>query len=69
MPASVSSKDWSEYTGHPGIEPLGSYNAGMKLHTPLVGWKAFSATFRVMFVEEFRENLDFARKRRIMLFP
>ena len=69
MPASVSSKDWSEYTGHPEIEPLGSYNAGMKLHTPLVGWKAFSATFRVMFVEEFRENLDFARKRRIMLFP
>ena len=41
----------------------------MKLHTPLVGWGAFSATFRVMFVEEFRENLDFAKKRRILLFP
>ena len=39
------------------------------MHNPLVGWKAFSATFKVMFVEEFRENLDFAKKRRILLFP
>ena len=41
----------------------------MHLHTPLVGFKAFSATFKVMFIEEFRENLDFAKKRRILLFP
>ncbi len=41
----------------------------MKLNTPLVGWSAFSATYKVMFVEEFRENLDFAKKRRILLFP
>ena len=41
----------------------------MKLNTPLVGWGAFSATFRAMFIEEFRENLDFAKKRRILLFP
>ncbi len=41
----------------------------MKLNTPLVGWSAFSATFRAMFIEEFRENLDFAKKRRILLFP
>ena len=34
----------------------------MHLHTPLVGFKAFSATFKVMFIEEFRENLDFAKK-------
>ena len=39
------------------------------MHTPLAGYSAFSATFKVMFVEEFRENLDFAKKRRILLFP
>jgi len=39
------------------------------LNEPLTGWQAFSATFRVMFIEEFRENLDFAKKRRILLFP
>ena len=39
------------------------------MNEPLVGWDAFKATFQVMFIEEFRENLDFARKRRIVLFP
>ena len=33
----------------------------MKLNT-LVGWSAFSATFRAMFIEEFRENLDLQRR-------
>jgi hypothetical protein len=50
-------------------ESFGSNGGGKHLHTPLTGWKAFSATFKVMFIEEFRENLDFAKKRRIMLFP
>ena len=50
-------------------DALGSTDGGMHLNTPLVGWSAFSATFQVMFVEEFRENLDFAKKRRILLFP
>jgi len=66
---SINSNDWSEYSEQSIPEKLGSTNAGMKLNTPLVGWGAFSATFRAMFIEEFRENLDFAKKRRILLFP
>ena len=50
-------------------EGLDSAGGGKHLHTPLTGWMAFSATFKVMFIEEFRENLDFAKKRRILLFP
>ena len=69
MSVSIQSRDWSEYSERSFSESLGSTNAGMKLNTPLAGWGAFSATFRVMFVEEFRENLDFAKKRRILLFP
>ena len=69
MSVSIQSRDWSEYSERSFPESLGSTNAGMKLNTPLAGWGAFSATFRVMFVEEFRENLDFAKKRRILLFP
>ncbi|MBT4065695.1 MAG: hypothetical protein HOE76_00545 [Euryarchaeota archaeon] len=53
----------------PTPESLGSESGGKHLNTPLVGWAAFSATYKVMFIEEFRENLDFAKKRRIMLFP
>jgi hypothetical protein len=66
---SIKSNDWSEYSEQSIPEKLGSTSAGMKLNTPLVGWGAFSATFRAMFIEEFRENLDFAKKRRILLFP
>ena len=69
MSVSIQSRDWSEYSEQSPPEKLGSTNFGMKLNTPLVGWNAFYATFRVMFVEEFRENLDFAKKRRILLFP
>ena len=69
LSASIVSKDWSEVTKPEVTTALGSINGGNKLHTPLVGWKAFSATFKVMFIEEFRENLDFAKKRRILLFP
>ena len=69
MSVSIQSSDWSDYSEQSHSNALGSTNAGMKLNTPLVGWEAFSATFRVMFVEEFRENLDFAKKRRILLFP
>ena len=69
MSVSIQSSDWSDYSEQSHSNALGSTNAGMKLNTPLVGWAAFSATFQVMFVEEFRENLDFAKKRRILLFP
>jgi len=69
LSVSISSRDWSEFSEKSLPDSLGSSNGGMRLNTPLVGWSAFSATFRVMFVEEFRENLDFAKKRRILLFP
>jgi hypothetical protein len=69
LSVSISSRDWSELSETSLSDSLGSSNGGMRLNTPLVGWSAFSATFRVMFVEEFRENLDFAKKRRILLFP
>lgn len=69
MSVSIKSSDWSDYSDHSIPEKLGSTSAGMKLNTPLVGWGAFYATFRAMFIEEFRENLDFAKKRRILLFP
>lgn len=39
------------------------------LHEPLRGWHAFSATFRVMFKEEGRKSLEFAKKRQMVLFP
>jgi len=69
LTASITSRDWSEISEQSLPKTLGSTNAGMRLNTPLRGWGAFSATFRVMFIEEFRENLDFAKKRRILLFP
>ena len=69
LSVSISSRDWSEFSEKSLPDSLGSTNGGVRLNTPLVGWNAFSATFRVMFVEEFRENLDFAKKRRILLFP
>ena len=69
LSVSISSRDWSEISKQSPPNTLDSTNAGIHLNTPLVGWGAFSTTFRVMFVEEFRENLDFAKKRRILLFP
>ena len=69
LSVSITSRDWSEISKQSPPKTLGSTNAGIHLNTPLVGWGAFSTTFRVMFVEEFRENLDFAKKRRILLFP
>ena len=30
---------------------------------------SFGVTFRMMFREEWRQNIDFARKRHIMMFP
>jgi hypothetical protein len=68
LPAEISSRDWHE-VGETSYYKFGSTGGGKHLHEPLTGWDAFSATFGVMFVEEYREQLDFARRRRIMLFP
>jgi hypothetical protein len=66
--ASISSRDWSEAPSAE-IGDLHSAGGGPHLLTPLTGFGAFFATFKAMFIEEYRENLDFAKKRRIMLFP
>lgn len=49
--------------------PLGTTAHGASLNEPLRGWAAFSATFRVMFVEEARKSVEFAKKRQMVLFP
>ena len=49
--------------------PLGTSSHGVQLNEPLRGWAAFSATFRVMFVEEARKSVEFAKKRQMVLFP
>lgn len=68
---SVVSRDWGEVVGeeHSLQEPLGTSSHEQRLHEPLRGWNAFSATFRVMFKEEGRKSIEFAKKRQIVLFP
>jgi len=68
---SVVSRDWEEAVGdgHSLKEPLGTSSHEQRLHEPLRGWNAFSATFRVMFKEEGRKSIEFAKKRQIVLFP
>ena len=51
------------------VPSLGTSSHGAMLTEPLRGWKAFSATFRVMFVEEGRKSVEFAKKRQMVLFP
>ncbi len=48
---------------------MGTSSHDQFLHEPLRGWHAFSATFRVMFKEEGRKSLEFAKKRQMVLFP
>ena len=68
MGATFSSRDWSEAKTE--VSPRYDSNSmGIALLNPLRGWKAFHVTFKVMFIEEYRENLDFAQKRRIVMFP
>jgi len=67
----VVSRDWNEVAGdeHSSNAPLGTSSHDQVLHEPLRGWDAFSATFRVMFKEEGRKSIEFAKKRQIVLFP
>ena len=69
MAATVTSRDWQEVDTSQAYASSSANIQSDSLLTPLVGWAAFWTTFRVMFVEEYRENLDFAQKRRIVLFP
>ena len=50
---SWTDEDFSE------LGPLGTSSHGATLNEPLRGWAAFSAPFRVMFVEEARKSVEF----------
>ena len=64
----IETRPWTdEDFSEPG--PLGTTAHGITLNEPLRGWAAFSATFRVMFVEEARKSVEFAKKRQMVLFP
>ena len=64
----IESRSWTdEDFSEPGS--LGTSAHGAILTEPLRGWSSFSATFRVMFVEEARKSVEFAKKRQMVLFP
>lgn len=68
---SVVSRDWNDVddVNSTSAHPMGTSSHDQFLHEPLRGWHAFSATFRVMFKEEGRKSLEFAKKRQMVLFP
>jgi hypothetical protein len=69
----VVSRDWDEVADvQSALESgnsLGTSAHDQQLHEPLRGWNAFSTTFLVMFKEEGRKSLEFAKKRQMVLFP
>lgn len=69
----VVSRDWDEVadvqTALESGNSLGTSAHDQQLHEPLRGWNAFSTTFLVMFKEEGRKSLEFAKKRQMVLFP
>lgn len=69
--AHISSRDWNDVAeGQPVAHTaMGTSSQGQTLHEPLRGWASFSATFLVMFKEEGRKSMEFAKKRQIVLFP
>lgn len=68
--ASISSTNWSDVRGTDfSNESLGTSPGGQILLTPLRGLSAFLATFKVMYKEEFRKNVEFAKARQMVLFP
>ena len=69
---SIVSRDWDEVADvsfESNENTLGTSAHDQYLHEPLRGWDAFSATFHVMFKEEGRKSLEFAKKRQMVLFP
>ena len=65
----ISSRDWDEVESNTTLTSLGTGSQGQNLHTPMRGFSAFVATFKVMFKEEFRKNIEFAKARQVVLFP
>ena len=69
MPGSfIESRPWTDEPFDEAAS-LGSTSHGAVLSEPLRGWAAFAATFRVMFIEEGRKSVEFAKKRQMVLFP
>ena len=60
----VSSRDWSEVTNVVGGD-LGTHSDGRK-YSPATLSSAFGITFRMMFKEEWRQNIDFAKNAESM---
>ena len=69
--STIISRDWDDVVGT--YDGTSSSRSGLRQvvsnclnHS---GFAAFSTTFRYMFREEWRENIDFAKKRQVVLFP
>ena len=72
MPTTISSRTWDDALDigrEDDDSPLGTGIDGMVMNTPLTGSAAFFATFKVMYKEEGRKSLEFAKKRQLVLFP
>ena len=67
----IVSKEWSDVVelGEKKEPLIGSSNLGHRLYESpnLIG--SFSTTCRMMIKEEWRQTVDFARKRNVLLFP
>lgn len=63
------SREWDEIDRSTSLNGLGTQSGGQLLLTPLRGISSFRATFNVMFKEEFRKNVEFAKARQMVLFP
>ena len=67
--AHISSREWDGDDNSLSLTKLGTHSGGQQLLTPLRGTSSFLATFNVMFKEEFRKNVEFAKARQMVLFP
>ena len=67
--AQIISREWDEIDRSTSLVGLGTHSGGQLLLTPLRGLSSFRATFTVMFKEEFRKNVEFAKARQMVLFP
>ena len=67
--AQIISREWDEIDRSTSSVGLGTHSGGQLLLTPLRGLSSFRATFTVMFKEEFRKNVEFAKARQMVLFP
>ena len=67
--AQITSRNWDDIDRSDTLKGLGTHSGGQLLLTPLRGLSSFRATFEVMFKEEFRKNVEFAKARQMVLFP